>query len=165
MCQLLVPDTVRLIGLGAEPAVAVGLIRLVVALEPDDFRIALEGQDVGRDAIQKPAIVADHHGAAGEGEEGLFERPQGVDVQVVGRLVEEQEVAAGLEGAGEVDAVPLAAREVFDPLLLVRALEVEARRVGAGGHLAAAQVTTSWPSAIASQTCISPFSDSRLWST
>src|ERR1700676_2526016 len=110
----LVADAVRLIGLGAEAPPAVGLVGLVVALEPDDLGIALEGEDVRGDAIEEPAVVADHHRAAGEGEESLLERPQGVHVEIVGGLVEQQQVAAGPQGAREVQPVALATREVLD---------------------------------------------------
>ncbi len=66
MSQFLVFDAVGLICLGAEAAAAVFFVGLVVALEPDHLRVSLEGQDVGGDAVQEPAVMADHHGAAGE---------------------------------------------------------------------------------------------------
>ena len=92
-----------------------------------------EGQDVRGDAVEEPAVVGDHHGAAGERSEGLLERAQGVDVEVVGRLVEEQDVAAGLSMSRQVDAVALAAGERPTRFLLIGPLEVEAsprRRAG-----------------------------------
>ena len=125
---------------GAQPLVPVGLVVLVVALEPDHLAVALEGEDVGGDAVEEPAVVADHHRAAGEGQQRLLERAQRVDVEVVGGLVEQQQVAAALEQLGQVDAVALAAREVADLLLLVGALEVERGHVGARGHLALAEL-------------------------
>ena len=40
------------------------------SLEPDPhLGIALEGEDVGRDPVEEPAVVRDHHGAAGEVEQ------------------------------------------------------------------------------------------------
>ena len=81
----------RLLAEGAPPVV---LVLLEVALEPFDVAVALERQDVGRDAVEEPAIVRDHHDAAGESEQGILERAQRVDVEVVGRLVEQQQVAA-----------------------------------------------------------------------
>ncbi len=60
---------------------------------------------------------------------------QRLDVEVVGRLVEQQDVAALLEHLGDVDAVALAARELADVLLLVGALEVERADIGAGRDL------------------------------
>src|SRR3954468_1481806 len=62
--ELLVGDPVRPVGFGAEPLVPVLLVGLEVALEPDDLRVALVGQDVGRHAVEEPAIVGDDHGAA-----------------------------------------------------------------------------------------------------
>ena len=70
----------------------------------------------------------------------LFERAQRVDVEIVGRLVEQQHVGAGLEHLGEMHAVALAARELADLLLLVGALEVEGRAIGARVHLALAEL-------------------------
>ena len=66
---------------------------------------------------------------AREVDERLLERAERVDVEVVRGLVEEEQVAAGAEELREVHAVPLAAREVLDELLLVRAAEVEPRDV------------------------------------
>ena len=53
-----------LVGFGAEAAVAVGFVIGVVALEPLDLAVALEGEDVGGDAVEKPAVVGDDDGAA-----------------------------------------------------------------------------------------------------
>ena len=99
----------RLVGLVAQAALAVRLVVLVVALEPFDVAVALEGQDVGRDAVQEPAIVADDHGAAGEAVQRLFQCPQGIDVQVVGRFVKQQDVGARLQHLRQMDAVALTA--------------------------------------------------------
>src|SRR5258707_11322887 len=138
--QLPVLDTVRLIGCGAEPALPIGFIVLIIALEPHDLAVAFEREHVRRDAIEKPAIVADDDGAAREVEERLLERAQRVDVEVVGRLVEEQQVAAFLEQLRQVNAVPLAARERADLALLPRAFEIEPRHVGARSDLLLAEL-------------------------
>ena len=45
------------------------------------------------DAVEEPAVVADNDGASGEVFETFLERTQGVDVDVVGRLVEQQDIA------------------------------------------------------------------------
>src|SRR5690348_6024662 len=82
---------------------------LVIALEPNHLRVAFEGEDVGSDAIEEPAIVRDHHRAAREGEQRLLERPQCLHVEIVGRLIEQQHVAPGAQHLGEVHAVTLAA--------------------------------------------------------
>src|SRR5436305_7827970 len=138
--QRLVLDAMRLERLGAARlAHPVGVLA-PRALEPRRLAVALEREDVRRDAVEEPAVVGDHHRAAGEVEERLLERAQRVDVEVVGRLVEQEHVAPAAQELGEVDSVALAAREVADALLLVAAPEVEPRDVLAGIHLALPQL-------------------------
>jgi hypothetical protein len=97
-----------------------------IAFEPFDMAVAFEGQDVGGQAIEEEAVVADDHGAAGEVFERFFQRAQGFDVEVVGRFVEQQHVAALLQHLGHVDAVAFTARQLADLLLLVRPLKLKA---------------------------------------
>ena len=78
-------------------------------------------------------------GDACEFGEGFFEGAQGVDIQVVGGFIEEQDVGAFGEGLGEVDAVAFSAREDADFLLLVGACEVERGAIAAGVDLALAE--------------------------
>ena len=56
------------------------------------LRIALESEDVRSHAIEEPAIVRDDDGASGEILQRFLQRPQGVDVEIVRRLVEQQNV-------------------------------------------------------------------------
>ena len=90
-------DAVWLLGIRTQAAFAVRFIVGVVPLEPRDLVVSLEGQHVCGNAVEEPAVVRDHHRAAGEGEERLLQRAQRVDVEVVGRLVEQQQVPAGAE--------------------------------------------------------------------
>ena len=101
--------------------------------------VALEGEDVGAEAIEEEAIVADHHRTTRERLERLLERAQRLDVEVVGRLVEQQDIAALLQHLGHVDAVALAARQLTDLLLLVGAAEVEGADIGTRPHLLLAE--------------------------
>src|ERR1700688_3966140 len=101
--------------------------------------VAFESQHVGGDAVEKEAVVADDDGAAGEIEQRLFERAQRVDVEVVGRLVEPEQGRAALPHLGEMHAVALAAGELANLLLLVRALEVEGADIRSAVHLALAE--------------------------
>jgi hypothetical protein len=64
--ELLVADTVRLIRGHTELAVAVFLVFGEVALEPADDAVAFEREDVRRDPVEEPPVVADHHRAARE---------------------------------------------------------------------------------------------------
>src|SRR5262245_6022675 len=137
--ELHILDPVRDYRIRAQPTHLVLLVILVVALEPFHMALALEGKDVGRDAVKEPAIVADDHGAAGEVLQRLFQRAQRIDVEIVGRLVEQQHIGARLEHLGEMHAVSFAARELADLLLLVGALEVERRTIGTRVHLPLAQ--------------------------
>jgi hypothetical protein len=80
---------VRLIRSGTQAPMAVGLVILVVALEPHHLAVAFESQHVGGYTVEEPAIVADDDDAAGELEERFFERTQRIDIEVVRRLVEQ----------------------------------------------------------------------------
>ena len=101
-----------------------------IALEPPRLAAALEHQQVGANAVEEEAVVADHHGAAGEVDQRLFEHAHRVDVEVVGRFVQEDEVSAPPQHFRQVDAVPLAAGALADLFLLLLAAEVEAGDVG-----------------------------------
>ena len=131
----------RLIGLRAEALLALRFVGLVVAFAPDGLAVALEGEDVRGDAVEEPAVVADDHGAAAEVEQGVFQGAQRIDVEVVGRLVEQQQVAAAAQQLGQVDAVAFAAGQLADLALLVGALEVEPGDVAARGDLASCRAS------------------------
>src|SRR5688500_19716588 len=92
--QRLEPQAMRLRTFRAEATLLVFLVLAVVALEELDVRVAFEGEDVRRDAVQEPAVVRDDEGIARELEQRGFERAQGFDVEVVRRFVEQQHVAA-----------------------------------------------------------------------
>ena len=79
---------------------AVGLVIGVVAFEPYDLAVALEGEDVGGDAIEKPAVMGDGDRAAGEIKQRFLERPERVDVEIVRRLIEQQDIGALLQHFG-----------------------------------------------------------------
>ena len=117
--------------------------RLVVAevtLEPAHLAVALEGQNVGGDAVEEPTIVGDDHRTTGEVLQACLEGAERIDIEVVGWLIQQQHVAAGTQQLGQVHPVAFAARELANQLLLVGAPEVEAGAVGAAVHLACAQL-------------------------
>src|SRR5215210_1439122 len=123
--ERLVLEPVRREGGGAARHPVPPRVLLLAPLEPRHLALPLEGEDVRRDPIEEPAIVADHDGAAGEVEQRLLEGAERVDIQVVRRLVEQEHVAPAPQQLREVDSIPLTAGEVADPLLLVGAAEVE----------------------------------------
>ena len=57
--------------------------------------------------------MADHKHDAGECDERLFQNPQRRQVKVVGRFVENQEIAAVLQDAREQQTAALAAGQMF----------------------------------------------------
>src|SRR5689334_16118245 len=59
--QLLVLDSVGLVGGLAQFLAALLHVGLVVALEPAHLPFPFEGEDVRGDAVEEPAVVADHH--------------------------------------------------------------------------------------------------------
>ena len=71
--------------------------------------VALEGEDVGGDAVEKEAVMADDHGATGEIFQRRFQRGQRFGVEVVGRLVEQQKISTFFQQLGQMYAVALAA--------------------------------------------------------
>jgi len=121
-----------LVGCGPQARFPVRLVVGVVPVEPDDPAVPLEGEDVGGDPVEEPAVVADHHHAAREIFQPVLQGPQGVHVQIIRGLVEEEHVRFFLQHPGQVDAVAFPSGEGPDLLLLGRAGEVEPGHVGAG---------------------------------
>ena len=107
--EALVLDPVRLFGRRAQLLASEGLVVAHVALEEAHLRVPFEGEDVGRDSVEEPAVVGDDDDAARERLEAGLEGAEGVDVEVVGRFVEQQDVAVRLEQLGQVNAVPFPA--------------------------------------------------------
>src|SRR6202034_4582281 len=125
--ELLVLQPVRDDAIEAQAALLVFLVVGEIAFEPLDMALAFEGQHVGGDAVEEEPIVADDDGAAREVEQRRFERAKGVDVEIVGRLVEQEKVGAALEHFRQMNAVALAAGQLADLLLLVAALHMDRR--------------------------------------
>ena len=100
----------------AQPAHLVGLVILEIPLEPLHVAVALERQDMRGDPVEEPAVMADDHRATGEIFQCFFERPKRFDVEIVCRLVEQQEVGTRAQHLGEMHAVALAAGQRTDLL-------------------------------------------------
>src|SRR5579885_1993697 len=95
---------------------------------------------MSRDAVEEKAVVRADEGATRKIGYRLFERAQGVDIEIVRRLVEQKNVCARLQDLGKMHPVALAARELGDILLLIGPLEGEGRRIGARIDLALTEV-------------------------
>ncbi len=143
--QRLEAQAVRACAFFAQTAFFVGLVFLIVARKERPLRIALSRENVGSDAVEKPAVVARHHDAARELEQRVFERAQGFHIEVVGRLIEQQHIAAGNQGLGQMQPPALPAGELAHDFLLIAALEIEPPAVGTRGHLELAHVENVQP--------------------
>ena len=71
--------------------------------------LVLQGQDARADALQQAPVVGHEDEGARVGEEVLLEPLDGVDVEVVGGLVEEEQVGGGEQAARQGGARELAA--------------------------------------------------------
>ena len=93
-------------------------------------------------SIQKPAVVRHYEVGPSRAREVLLEKLDGLEVEVVRRLVEEQDVGRGEDRASEHRPVLLAARKLRERSREVSFLETEAREslVDLGDHFVAALV-------------------------
>ena len=110
------------LGLHAAP-VRVGA--LLVAPAP-----AVDLEHAGRHRFEEPAVVRHEHHSGVEPGEVVLEPLDGVGVEVVGRLVEEQDVRLGRQGAHQRRPCQLAARERAQRPVEVGRREAEPARHG-----------------------------------
>ena len=92
----------------------------------------LDLQHAGADGLEEPAVVRDEHDRGVERDERLLEPLERLDVEVVGRLVEQQQVGLRGERAGQRAARQLAAGERRERAVEVGLGEAEAVDDGAG---------------------------------
>ena len=85
---------------------------VVVAARPRAQLPAIEFDDARRQAAHESAIVADEQQRAGEIQHHVFEPGDGLDVQMIGRLIQQQKIRRGHQRAAEHHAPPPAARQV-----------------------------------------------------
>src|SRR3546814_11580896 len=93
---------------------------------------AFKREDVVGKTVGGEADMADDHGAARIVFECVFQDTQRFDVKVIGRLVEQEDIAALLQELRHVNAVALTAGKLADLLLLIATLEIEGPHIGAG---------------------------------
>src|SRR3546814_12690304 len=85
----------------AQTAALVFFIGFKIALEPFHMTIAFKGEDVGGKTVEEEAVMADDHGAARIVFESVFQGTQRFEVKVIGRLVEQEDIAADGKSVGE----------------------------------------------------------------
>ena len=128
----------RLDGLGAVGLLLPLFVFGKVTFEELDLALILIVEDVSGDTVEEPAVVGDDHGTTRELQQGVLEGAQGFDIQIVGRFIQQQHVAAGLQQLGQMQTTALTTGEFANPLLLVGTLEVEAADIGAARELVVA---------------------------
>src|SRR5208283_5265155 len=78
------------------------LISLIIALKPAHLAFALKSQDMRSDPVKEPAVMADYNRATGKVLDRFFQRAERVHVQIVGRFIQQQNVAAAFKQLGEL---------------------------------------------------------------
>ena len=92
-------------------------------------------EHAGDRAGEERAVVGDDHGAAGALGDEALEPGEAVEVEVVGRLVEQQDVEAAEQDRGQRGARGLAARERDGLQVEQRRVEAEVAQDGLGARL------------------------------
>jgi hypothetical protein len=85
-------NPMRLIGSGSLACFPVCFIFGVVAVKKEALTLPFKGQDVGDDAIQKPAVMADDQGTSAEKLQGFFQGSHGIDIQIIGRFIQKKHI-------------------------------------------------------------------------
>jgi hypothetical protein len=118
--------------LGGEALEALGLLHLVVVVvaRVDDEALAVDLHDAVHDAVHEGAVVADEHDRPVVGAQEALEPRDGLEVQVVGRLVEQQHVGLAQQKLRERDPHEPSARELLGHTGEVALLEAEAHQHG-----------------------------------
>ncbi|CAB4940787.1 unannotated protein [freshwater metagenome] len=102
-----------------------------------DAAVAHQAVDVVAGALDEVAVVRDDHERPGPRVEQVLERREGVDVEVVGRLVQDEHVGLLHQEAHELQPAALAAGQVLDQRAGAGAAEAEALAELSGGQLEA----------------------------
>jgi hypothetical protein len=86
----------------------------------------VDAEDVGDDVVHKAAVVGDEEELAGPGREEALQPADGSDVEVVARLVEEEQLEITNEDLGQIEPDLVAARKFRRAFLEVGRLEAQA---------------------------------------
>src|SRR5699024_1490933 len=92
---------------------------------------AFPRKNVRGDPVQEPPVVRYHNRTSGKLQERIFEGLQRLDIKVIGRLVEQQQVAAHLQCQCKVETITLPAGQNTGWLLLVGPAETKRRHIRA----------------------------------
>ncbi len=101
-----------LLGLDIHLVLLLGLVgRVIARITPETTTVQL--QNLGREALQEGPVVGDEQHGAGEGRDLLFQPGDGIEIQMVGRLIEQQQVRVRHQRTRQCDTTAPAAGQVF----------------------------------------------------
>ena len=107
-------------------------VEVVIAFITDkSFCVGVKGEYGGGDVVDEKTVVGDKEDGAVIGVEGIFERLQRIDVEVVGRFVEDEEVGFGGHHLCKEQAAFFASRERLDEFVLFWHIEQKSRQKAA----------------------------------
>ena len=96
------PDNCPTFFCWSEPRHLVGFVFVVISFEEPHLRVAFEGKDVRRDAVEEPAVVAHDEDGAGKFAERIFQRAQRLYVEIVRGFVQQQHIRPREQRFGQV---------------------------------------------------------------
>ena len=83
------------------PVALLGLVELAVVAGVETHGLVVDVQDVGRDVVEEAVVVGDDDDDAGELLQELLQPADGENVEMVGRLVEQERVGIGSQHLGQ----------------------------------------------------------------
>ena len=110
-----------------------GAVFAVIAREIPHVAVSREHKRVVHGTVHEEAVVAHDDDAAVELRQVFLEDFQRGDVQVVGRLVKDEEIGLGHQHHGQIEPAAFATAQLGDVLLLVLRREQEVVEPGHGG--------------------------------
>ena len=87
----------RFIGADTQTFSALFFIGCKVAFAPMDIPVTFEGEDMRRQTIKEPAIVANNNRTAGVVRDRFFESSKRIDIEIVRRLVQQQDIGTAAQ--------------------------------------------------------------------
>ena len=102
------------LGFGRGLGLALAEVVVVAAVVFLDPAVGLDDQGAGHDVVEEGPVVADQQDRPLILDQQAFEQLQRLDVEVVGRLVQDQHVRRPGEQLGQQEPAPLAAGEELD---------------------------------------------------
>ena len=103
--QLSIPTLLNL--LIAKTACLIDFVIREATFEIDHFTVTLKSKDVGTDTVEEPTIMTDDYRTTGECLKTFLQGTECVYVDVVGRLIEEEDVAFLLQCHSQLKAIAL----------------------------------------------------------